>query len=160
MKQGYLHELKKTKEKKIKTKLFWRILGPSVFVILFIYAFFFSGAFELYELNVLVSPEGRVDIKDSSSKYLVQYLNERILGFLPRRNNIFLINKDKINSFLLGNIYQINDVEISKGIFKKNFLTVELSLKEKVGVWCGDSGKKSDDEPGTCFKFDAEGSLF
>ncbi|PIR41436.1 MAG: hypothetical protein COV31_01005 [Candidatus Yanofskybacteria bacterium CG10_big_fil_rev_8_21_14_0_10_46_23] len=130
-------------------RLRWAFLALGLLVVLGvgIYGLFFADLFNVEAIEI--SGNSAINhnlILDSVN----QYLENRRFN-IPRRLNIFLVNKDSLAEAIRGVSSRIETVKIKKGLFHE--IKVEITEFKTFGVWCQ---LKIDQ----CFSIDKAGRAF
>ncbi len=107
------------------------LAGVIIVVFGLIYVLFFSQIFDVREvsfngLDTVSSDEFRTKIDDT--------LNQRFLGYLSRRSNIFFLSMDKLEKELFLDYPIFKSVNVHKKLL--HGLVFDFLERKPVGVWC------------------------
>src|SRR3989338_11051277 len=107
------------------------VLGTVAVVAGIIYLLFFSRLFDVREvsfngLDTVSSEEFRAKINEN--------LNQKILNFLPRRNNIFFFDSDDFEKRFASTNLVFKSADIHKKFF--HGLTLNFLERKPAGIWC------------------------
>lgn len=112
-----------------------KIVGLSVGIIAIvsglIYIFFLARIFDVREvsfngLDTINSDELRVKIDDT--------LNQRLLGYLSHRSNIFFVNTEKFEKELTSNYPIFKHINVHRKLL--HGLVFDFLERKPVGIWC------------------------
>jgi len=118
----------------LRNRLFWSVLLVLAVLGTLVYFLFFSRVFQIKD--VVISGDNEISRQELEGFFLAQ--------------NIFLLNKDRIESNILYDFPKIAEVKISR-IFPSS-VRVDIKERQAVLVWC--------DEEKECFLTDKTGTFF
>ncbi len=149
-KYGYIDELRKKRKGRKVRFAFLVIFLLITLAVFLIYALLFSGWFSVNQIQVSGNREvSKEEIESLASEHINKTY---LLGYIRPFSNIFLTSSESIEHSLRKNYPIIERVNVNKVFLSKN-LTIEITERESVGIWCkGDEDK--------CFYFDKNALLF
>ncbi|MDO8686789.1 MAG: hypothetical protein Q7K11_01090, partial [Candidatus Berkelbacteria bacterium] len=135
-KLNYKDEVASRHRRTFILKIVALILGTVVVVAGIIYLLFFSRMFDIREvsfngLDTISSDVFRVKIDEN--------LNQKILAYLPRKNNIFFMNTGKFEKEFVSEYPVFKSVNIQRKLL--HGLVLNFLERKPAGIWCfKDSG--------------------
>jgi len=130
-KLNYKDEVGRRHRRAFILKIVVMVLGAVIVVAGLIYILFFSRLFDIREvsfngLDTVSSDEFRRKIDDN--------LNQKILKYLPRRNDIFFINTDKFEKEFASAYPVFKSVDIQRKLL--HGLILNFLERKPAGIWC------------------------
>jgi len=129
--KSYRDEIARRHRRVFIFKIIAIVAGTVAVVVALIYFLFFSRIFDVREvsfsgLDTVNSDEFRGKINDK--------LNQKILKFLPRRNNIFLVNTRNFEAEFATAYPILSSVKVQKKLL--HGLIFNFSERKPAGIWC------------------------
>src|SRR3989344_7907838 len=128
---NYKDEAVRRHRRSFVLKILAFVFGTITVVAGIIYVLFFSRLFDIREvsfngLDTVNSEEFRAKINEN--------LNQKILKYLPRRNNIFFFDSDDFEKRFASAHLVFKSVDIHKKFF--HGLTLNFLERKPSGIWC------------------------
>lgn len=131
-------------------KVILMILGTVAVISGLIYLLFFSRLFDVRE----VSFNGLDTVNSDVFKIKIdEHLNQKILNYLPRRNNIFFVNSDNFENEFTSAYPVFKLVKVQKRLL--HGLALDFLERKPAGIWCFASASG-----GSCSYFDNDKVLW
>src|SRR3989338_7514158 len=130
-KLNYKDELGRRHRRAFILKIVVMVLGAIAVVAGIIYLLFFSRLFDIREvsfngLDTVSSDEFRGKIDEN--------LNQKIFGYFPRKNNLFLVNTGNFEKEFVSEYPVFKSVDIQRKLL--HGLVLNFLERKPVGVWC------------------------
>jgi cell division septal protein FtsQ len=134
----------KKKKSILKNRLFWLASLTIFFLSSFSWLFIFSPVFRINE--VLVSGNEKITAQEIKNLVLPR-IEKKFLGIVIE--NIFLTDSKIIKSLVLERFPLIDELKVKKLL--PDYLSIEITERKAIGLWCRDNA---------CFSFDKKGIIF
>lgn len=130
-KLNYKDELGRRHRRFLVLKIVVMVLGTIVVVIGLIYLLFFSRMFDVREVSFNGLDTTSSDVLKSK---IDENLNQKILKYLPRRNNIFFVNTGKFEKEFASAYPVFKSVNIRRKLL--HGLVLNFLERKPAGIWC------------------------
>jgi len=145
-----------SKKKELKKKLLFWAIAFFVFAVIILLGTFWFATRPVFQIQGIVVRGASVLSPEEIKTAVEKELSGKALFVLPR-SNVFLYSKDSVKRSLSFLFPRIKTISVT--LNEDRILTISLSERDPVALWCGEE-KKTAEDVNACYYLDDGGFIF